>query len=100
MTRRFEDKVALVTGAASGMGDACAQTLSDLGAEVYALDIQDIKASVARGIKVDLMSEASIDRGIPRRRPVDPSLRSTQGSLECEILPVRLPGPTAWGERS
>jgi NAD(P)-dependent dehydrogenase (short-subunit alcohol dehydrogenase family) len=61
---KYEGKRCVVTGAASGMGGACAQILSDLGAEVYALDIQDIKASVHRSIKLDLSSESSIDAAL------------------------------------
>ena len=37
----YEGKKVLVTGAASGMGAATASILSELGAEVHGLDIQD-----------------------------------------------------------
>jgi len=39
MTRRFEDKVAMVTGAASGMGRATALRLASEGANVFAIDV-------------------------------------------------------------
>jgi NAD(P)-dependent dehydrogenase (short-subunit alcohol dehydrogenase family) len=39
MTRRFEDKVALVTGAGSGMGRAITMRLAGEGASVLAVDI-------------------------------------------------------------
>jgi len=38
--RRFEDKVVLVTGAASGIGEACAIQLASEGAQVACVDIQ------------------------------------------------------------
>ena len=42
----YEGKHCVVTGAASGMGAACARTLVDLGADVTGLDVQDIKEPV------------------------------------------------------
>lgn len=38
----YKDKVCVVTGAASGMGKACAEALVDLGAKVYALDVAEV----------------------------------------------------------
>src|SRR5512139_198571 len=40
-TGRLEDKVALVTGAASGIGYACARRFADEGAVVVGLDLQE-----------------------------------------------------------
>jgi|FLLY01.1.fsa_nt_gi NAD(P)-dependent dehydrogenase (short-subunit alcohol dehydrogenase family) len=79
---KYDGKRCVVTGAASGMGAACAQTLTDLGAEVFALDVQDIKASVHRTIKVDLMSEASIDN----------ALGEIEGEIDCLFNCAGLPG--------
>jgi len=39
VTTQFEDKVAVITGAASGIGRACARLLADRGARVLAADI-------------------------------------------------------------
>jgi NAD(P)-dependent dehydrogenase (short-subunit alcohol dehydrogenase family) len=58
----YQGKVCVVTGAASGMGGACAEILLDLGAEVIGLDVQDVKAPVKEAIKLDLMQESSIDQ--------------------------------------
>lgn len=60
----YQDKRCVVTGAASGMGGACARILTELGAEVYALDIQDIKEPVKHAIHCDLTNEASIDEAV------------------------------------
>jgi len=79
---KFEGKRCVVTGAASGMGGACAQILTDLGAEVYALDIQDIKASVHQPIKADLLSESSIDA----------ALGEIDGEVDCLFNCAGLPG--------
>lgn len=38
---RFEDRVAIVTGAASGVGRAAAQRLASEGASVYAIDVNE-----------------------------------------------------------
>ena len=54
----------VITGAASGMGQAAAQLLVDLGAEVYALDIAPVSVPVAQSIKVDMKDHASIDAAV------------------------------------
>ena len=38
---KYQGKVCVVTGAASGMGGACARILVELGAEVIGLDVQE-----------------------------------------------------------
>ncbi len=58
---RYDGKRAVVVGAATGMGAATAHLLAELGAEVVALDVQDIPYAVARSARVDLRSAASID---------------------------------------
>jgi NAD(P)-dependent dehydrogenase (short-subunit alcohol dehydrogenase family) len=56
----YEDKAVVVTGAASGMGEAAARILVGLGAEVYALDVKEVSAPVKQFIKMDLKGKDSI----------------------------------------
>ena len=50
-TRRLEDRVCIITGAASGIGEATAQRFAKEGAQVIIADIQEDKGhSVAKGI--------------------------------------------------
>jgi NAD(P)-dependent dehydrogenase (short-subunit alcohol dehydrogenase family) len=60
----YKGKAVVITGAASGMGQAAAQLLVDLGAEVYALDIADVSVPVTRAIKVDMKDPATIDAAL------------------------------------
>lgn len=63
---QYEGKLCVVTGAASGMGEACARTLVGLGAEVIGLDVQDIPVPVKEAMHLDLMQESSIDDVVSR----------------------------------
>ena len=60
----YQGKKVVITGAASGMGQAAAQLLVDLGAEVYALDIAPISVPVAEALEVDIKDPASIDAAV------------------------------------
>lgn len=60
----YQGKTAVITGAASGMGAAATQLLLDLGAEVHALDVAEVKAPVKQTIRVDLADPASIDAAV------------------------------------
>src|SRR5258708_3704527 len=50
----------VVTGAASGMGDATAQLLLDLGANVTAIDVNPVTRNVGRALHADLRDKAAI----------------------------------------
>lgn len=59
---RFDGKRCVVTGAASGMGEATAQALVELGGEVYGLDIAPVKVTgIAKSLEVDLKDPKSIE---------------------------------------
>jgi NAD(P)-dependent dehydrogenase (short-subunit alcohol dehydrogenase family) len=57
----FQGRTVAITGAATGMGAAAARLLVELGAEVHALDVAEVKGPVKQAIKVDLAEERSID---------------------------------------
>ena len=58
----YEGKSVMVTGAASGMGQAAAQILVDLGATVTALDIKPTNVPVTRALHIDLRDRANIEQ--------------------------------------
>ncbi len=70
----FDGRRCVVVGAATGMGEACARTLVELGAEVIALDVAPITAPVKQSIHVDLADPASIDAAVAQIPGEVPSL--------------------------
>lgn len=77
----YEGKSVVVTGAASGMGQATAQILVDLGATVTALDIKPTTVRVARALQIDLRDRANIEEvAASIEGPVD-------GLFSCAGLP-------------
>ncbi|MEM7410303.1 MAG: SDR family oxidoreductase [Myxococcota bacterium] len=76
----------VVVGAASGMGDACARTLVDMGAEVIALDIAPITAPVKQSIEVDLADPASIEAAVAK----------IDGEIPKLFVCAGVPGPPRW----
>jgi NAD(P)-dependent dehydrogenase (short-subunit alcohol dehydrogenase family) len=60
----FANKRYVVTGAASGIGDATARQLIDAGAEVISLDRNTPSAAVAAHVEVDLSNPRSIDAAL------------------------------------
>ena len=57
----YEGKRVVVSGCASGMGEATARQLLDLGAEVHGLDVKASRAPLASFIHVDLRHPREID---------------------------------------
>ena len=49
-----------------GLGGACAEILVELGANVIALDVQEIEAPVKEAVYLDLMREESIDEVVSK----------------------------------
>ena len=77
----YQGKSVVVTGAASGMGQATARILVDLGATVTALDIKPTTVPVARALQIDLRDPKSIDEVVASiDGPVD-------GLFSCAGLP-------------
>ena len=62
----YAGKRVVVTGAASGIGEATARVVADLGAEVVALDIREAKGPVKEWIETNLASKDSIDASVRR----------------------------------
>jgi NAD(P)-dependent dehydrogenase (short-subunit alcohol dehydrogenase family) len=62
MSSRFSysGRRVVVTGAASGMGDATARLVGELGAEVWALDVNEVSADVKGFVRTDLRDPAAI----------------------------------------
>ena len=67
----YENKVCVVTGASSGMGKAVAEILVDLGAKVYAIDLNECDVSgITKFFKCDLSKKEQIDevfKNIPEK---------------------------------
>ncbi|QIG80825.1 coniferyl-alcohol dehydrogenase [Stakelama tenebrarum] len=60
----YKGKRVIVTGCFSGMGEATAKMLLDLGAEVHGLDFKDSSLPLASFNNVDLRDPASIEAGV------------------------------------
>jgi len=60
----YAGRKVVVTGAASGMGEAAARLLVELGAEVHALDVKPVKVGVAQAIGTNLAERGSIDAAV------------------------------------
>lgn len=75
---RIAGKVVLVTGAASGIGAACAQRFLDEGASVVGLDIVETSASAVPVVPVDVRDEAAV-------RATIEDLRGRYGRLDAVV---------------
>lgn len=60
----YEGKSVVVTGAASGMGQATARLLVELGAVVYALDVKEVSVPVKKYLSANLMKKESIEAAV------------------------------------
>lgn len=83
---RYDGKRAIVTGAASGMGAATAELVTQLGGEVYALDINEPTVPVAKYLRTDLSDPSAIEAAV----------ESIGGPIHalfnCAGLPMTFPG--------
>jgi NAD(P)-dependent dehydrogenase (short-subunit alcohol dehydrogenase family) len=78
----YDGKHVLVTGAASGMGEATAQLLVELGARVTGLDVKTVEVAGVESRLVDLRSPTSIDAAL-----------DGIGALDAVFSVAGLPGP-------
>jgi NAD(P)-dependent dehydrogenase (short-subunit alcohol dehydrogenase family) len=62
----YAGKRVVVTGAASGMGNASVKYLAELDAEIFALDRNPVEAGPWEYIETDLSDESSIDAAVDR----------------------------------
>lgn len=97
MTREFSDKVVIVTGGGSGIGEACAFDLAGLGAAVVVADLHgDAAEKVAAGIRAQggRASAFRLDVANPEevKAMVDFAV-STHGSLYGAVNNAGIGGP-------
>jgi NAD(P)-dependent dehydrogenase (short-subunit alcohol dehydrogenase family) len=79
----YTGKTVVVTGTASGMGEATAQILVDLGASVTAIDIKPTAVDVANTLEVDLRDRQAIENAVT----------SIDGPVAALFSCAGLPGP-------
>ena len=60
----YEGKTVVITGSASGMSKAATELLLELGAEVYAIDINPIDLPVKKAYQADLSNKEEINKVI------------------------------------
>ena len=70
---RYEGRHVLVTGAASGIGQATAQRLHDEGATVVAADVSPVTLTGERmtAVTLDVANEAQVDEVVGALQPLD-----------------------------
>lgn len=64
MSEWVAGSVVVVTGAAGGVGHACATWLAERGAQVFSLDRRRPDAPVGTFVEVDVLSEGSVDAAV------------------------------------
>ncbi|MBO0727802.1 MAG: SDR family oxidoreductase [Acidimicrobiaceae bacterium] len=79
----YAGKNVVVSGAASGMGQAAAQTLVALGARVTALDVKPVTAAVDRAHELDLRDPSAIEHVVSE----------IDGPVDALLSCAGLPGP-------
>ena len=81
----YQGKRVVIAGCFSGMGEACARALVDLGAEVHGVDIRSSPVNMASFTELDLKDWAAIDQ------VVDSIGGEVDGVFNCAGLPQTFP---------
>lgn len=104
MTKRFQDKIALVIGGNSGIGLAAAKQLAAEGAHVLitgrdpkTLEAAETETPGLRAFRADVADTSSLD-------PLIAEIRETHGRIDalfvnagvCTFLPIRQATPEIW----
>lgn len=101
----MQDNIFIVTGAASGIGDATARQLADRGHKVISLDIREPTANVTDHYQCDLSDPISIDKVIAKLHGSYRSLVNVAGvpgsvgdelTLRVNILGLRYLTTSIW----
>ena len=94
---RLDNKVAVITGAASGIGEAIARLFSEKGAAICALDLNIDKARIVAGnlsksaaYQVDVADNSSIDRAVQE-------VIKNHGNINILVNCAGI-GPVEWAE--
>jgi NAD(P)-dependent dehydrogenase (short-subunit alcohol dehydrogenase family) len=82
---RYKGKRVVVSGCFSGMGEATAKLLLELGAEVHGFDYKESKLALASFAQLDLRNAASIDAAVAKL-PAD-----VDALFNCAGLPQTFP---------
>src|SRR5215475_6434854 len=82
----YKNKRVLITGCFSGMGEATARLLLQLGAEVHGLDYKECKLPLKSFTSVDLRDPAAIDAAVAKVSGHVDAL------FNCAGLPQTFPG--------
>ena len=98
----YEGKRVVVMGCFSGIGEACAQTLVDLGAEVHGADIKPSPVNLDSFTEVDLKKPDSIAAGIAKIGGKVDALFNISGLPQTfpgeDVVTVNFLGIRAWTE--
>jgi NAD(P)-dependent dehydrogenase (short-subunit alcohol dehydrogenase family) len=99
----YEGKRVAIVGCYSGMGEACARALLELGAEVHGADIREPSLKLASYTPIDLKDYASIDTAVNKIGGEIDALFNCAGLPQtfsaADVLSVNFLGIRHWTEQ-